>query len=373
MTFSRSLLLTLAGAAASVAVFGCEAIAGIEDRTYVEDTGGASEELCREYCGKVMANCIEANAVYDTEATCMGVCMKLPAGDTEQPEGNTVACRIAQAELAAGREPNVHCPFAGPGGGDPGNGSGCGTDCESYCMLLEKTCPSEYDTVVDCEAACQGFVAKPGFDVIEDRQGDSIECRLIQLSAATLDPDTRCSNAQPSPIVDTPCANDIDDQPTCAEYCKLVTAACTGEYSVYESEAQCLAACEVMPLGTYGDTTPDTVGCRKYHSYSSLAAPEVHCSHAGANGDGHCGDENCTAYCALLEAACATEFSGAYADQAACSQECMSVPGAGPDRLFTVDATGDNVRCRTVNVLRALVSPDAATCAAAMGGAGECS
>src|SRR5690242_11318948 len=110
-----------------VVLSACQVVAGIEERKL--DPNAGSDKLCNEYCDAVLANCNEQNghAVYGNRDQCMGVCRKLPQGDTQEtPNENSVRCRLDYANSAE-REPD-DCLYAGPGG----NGQ-CGTDCEAYC------------------------------------------------------------------------------------------------------------------------------------------------------------------------------------------------------------------------------------------------
>mgnify|MGYP006174003235 CR=1 FL=1 len=149
----------------------------------------------------------------------------------------------------------------------------------------------------------------------------------------------------------------------CDVYCDLVMVACTEEFQVYEDRAQCMSVCAVLPPGGAGDETGNTVACRRYHSYNSMAAPSAHCAHAGPDGDGHCGTENCTAYCLIAEAACPGQFSeefpatGDAGSQGSCMEECMELEGAAVDTStysLNPPASGNNVGCRTLHAMRAL-------------------
>lgn len=156
----------------------------------------------------------------------------------------------------------------------------------------------------------------------------------------------------------------------CADYCRTVGGACVGEMAVYESEAQCLQACEVLPLGLRGDTSVDTVGCRTFHAYSAQLAPADHCSHAGPGGDGHCGEDNCPAYCAMVAEACPEGFAAAFAasdPDMVCRGACASLAGSGKNSGYAVfpEPTGNDLRCRMLHASRAFA--DGAACAAALG------
>lgn len=363
---------------------GCHSIAGIEDRTYVDpgqnpdpdpdpdpDPTEVSEQ-CAAYCATVMESCTGEHQVYATVATCHGVCALLEAGDPLEPVGNTVACRAHQAELA-GRtgEVGVHCPPAGPGGAGV-----CGSDCESYCALRAGACTTELATQEQCVAMCAGLADSGRFHIIEDHDGDTLQCRLVHVSSATVNPDEHCQHSSLMPV--EPCVEPRGSAPDCDDFCQVVMTSCTGELAVYESMEQCVAVCAALPPGAVEDRTENTVGCRKYHAYSAMLAPVTHCPHAGPGGDGHCGSAhdpetglpgNCESYCMLLEAACG-DILGESPDLDACAIDCMLLSGADADSGYSVATAeeGDNaLACRLLHVSRALESGDPEECLAAIG------
>lgn len=339
-------------------------------------------QACADYCEAAMANCQDEFQVYTSQAICESLCSNLPLGDRDEPAGNTIACRAEQARLAGTTgEPEVHCPNAGPGGNKRGSNVGCGTDCEAYCLLHPLLCdidgefPLEQD---ECLRQCAGLREKATFDVERDHHDqDSLECRLVHLTSAAEAPLEHCWHASLAPREGTPCDDLEGAEVPCDVYCDLVMVACTEEFQVYEDRDQCLSVCAVLPPGGAGDKTGNTVACRRYHSYNSLAAPSAHCAHAAPDGDGHCGTENCTAYCLIAEAAC-PEFSeefpstGDAGSLGSCMEQCMELEGANVDTsTYSLDTppSGNNVGCRTLHAIRAL--SDADECSAAFGG-GAC-
>jgi hypothetical protein len=90
--------------------------------------------LCERYCDQVIANCSGKYEQYRTFDQCVEVCKRLPAGEPEDDDINTVSCRLRQAEFAAS-EPFVYCKSAGPLGAGR-----CGSNCVSYCSLMQATC-----------------------------------------------------------------------------------------------------------------------------------------------------------------------------------------------------------------------------------------
>jgi hypothetical protein len=95
------------------------------DTPSTEDTGGGDEDApvtpgndCATLCAAVTANCSADNIQYMDAAQCAAYCAAAawPAGDVGDMTGNTIACRIYHAGVAAG-DPDTHCGHAGPTGG----------------------------------------------------------------------------------------------------------------------------------------------------------------------------------------------------------------------------------------------------------------
>jgi hypothetical protein len=373
----KLLSLTLIG----LGLGACQAIAGIEDRKLDPNAAAAqaNSKVCQDYCTTVMANCTGGNAVYTTQDLCLGVCALLDPGDPNEPTDvpNSIACRKHQADLAR-LEPADNCIAAGPGG----NGV-CGTDCDAYCQIYPKACKADYEytTTDQCLQACSGLIEQPDrFDVIKDHEGDTIECRLVHTSSATVDPTTHCPHATIRPAQPW-CTGKPTDPPTCEEYCKIELAACTDDLTQYESQQQCMDVCGAFQtagdIGTNEDETGNTIGCRRYHSFNATLDATTHCSHSGPSGDGHCGDHgtvadghtgNCESYCTLLAAACADEFQSTFGSADKCMSECVKLPEAAPDSGYTLAKakTSSGLQCRILHAVEAFESKTA--CTSAIGG-----
>jgi hypothetical protein len=361
-----------------LALAACQAIAGIEDRKLdpeasIGGTGGAPSEQCETYCTTVMDACAGKNAVYASTAHCLSVCGKLEPGDPGEPVGNTVECRLRQAKIAKTSEPEETCRFAGPGGDDV-----CGSDCEAYCTLYPQICPDKYayESEASCLQACSGLTDQHRYNLDADHGGDTIECRLVHTASASIDPVGHCKHG-PIPQPEEWCNNPPDDAPTCKEYCKLELAACDGVNAQYESEQQCLDVCAALDPGNNADTTGNTVGCRRYHSFNATLGAATHCPHAGPTGDGHCGDPsyvkdghtgNCESYCKLVETACATQFAATLGNAEDCMTTCIGLDEAERDSGYTVATakTSTGLNCRVLHTARALGGDDTA-CDAAVG------
>lgn len=364
--------LTVLGLAA------CQAVAGIEDRTLDPNAGKpVYTQQCHDYCDVVMEACTGANTVYTTNDICLGVCAKLDPGDAEDTSENTIACRQFYADEAE-REPADNCRKAGPGGGGK-----CGTDCEAYCQLYPAVCPDDYKykSTADCLKFCGALVDQPTFDVARDHDGDTIECRLVHTSSATLKPKEHCAHApifpeEPWCIGVSGVKDPLDQPPTCEDYCSIILVACTGDLAQYQSEDECLKVCEALPRGTNKDENGNTVACRRYHAFNSTLGPANHCPHSGPTGDGHCGHDdapkgfaaNCESYCTLVAAACPAEFEAQpWGTPEACMAHCIDLPEAPFDSEYSVTKAeaSTGLHCRVLHSVRAFA--DETACASAVG------
>jgi hypothetical protein len=371
----RALLSCLLG----LSLGACQAVAGIEDRKLDPKLAPRQDsQQCTDYCAVVMSACKGEDAVYATLGQCLGVCALLDPGDPEEPRGNTVACRAGQADNAVA-EPKGYCRSAGPGG----NGE-CGTDCEAYCTVFPQVCTDnyEYTSTAQCLTACNALTDQDRYiiDDKHDHKGDTVECRLVHMASATVDPTTHCPHAPLRPTAPW-CIGPEDEPPTCDQYCDIELAACTGDNAQYESPEQCQAVCAALPPGVNPDTTANTMACRRYHSFNAVTNPAMHCLHSGPTGDGgHCGDTRkpsdgstsiCESYCGLVEHACPTEFKSELGDAAGCMAACVELDGAAPESHYRVKGAEERkgLDCRVLYTARALLDSD--NCAAALGG-GAC-
>lgn len=384
-TVQKRLGLRVSLAATLLVVGGgaCAQIAGIEDRKFVDQEINTTDAACEEYCKIIEDTNPEDEELndgvcpnnYTTYDVCIGVCSKFEPGDPSEPTNeNTVACRLNAARAARSAsdgEKESFCQAAGPGG----NGA-CGTNCESYCRLveMEEVCGDRNLRVEDCVDKCAAFGDSERFHVGTpteefDHSGDTVQCRLVHVSTAA-------GSLATDALKDTHCGHAdfhstlwcIAEEVTCSRYCDVLEVACQDDLEVYETRDQCEAACAELELGEPLDDVEDTVGCRTWHAVSSLADPVNHCSHAGPTGDGHCGLDDddpaefaaCRPYCQLLEAACPTVFATTFDSSSACVEECDQSDesfGASADHDYTVKNAkddGDTLSCRTFYAVRAL-------------------
>lgn len=156
------------------------------------DAGGAAP-TCAEYCTSITAACTGANQQYADMAACMTYCNGVgwAAGTGGATMGNTLACRIYHAGAASDSMPDVHCPHAGPLGGDV-----CGTACENYCRNTTAHC-SGANQIWANEAACMTACAMfPTTGAVTDTGGDTVWCRAYHASTpAAGAPNDHCPHA----------------------------------------------------------------------------------------------------------------------------------------------------------------------------------
>jgi hypothetical protein len=150
--------------------------------------------LCERYCNTVAAACTGDNEQYASIGACLAVCALLDPGD-DVALGNTVECRLARAELAQTTgEPASYCFSAGPGGAGV-----CGSNCDGFCAIMAQKCTlmGSFDNCLPlCAQVPDLSVAPPRttyHTALQD--GDSVQCRLYHVTAATIDPVTHCSHA----------------------------------------------------------------------------------------------------------------------------------------------------------------------------------
>jgi hypothetical protein len=155
---------------------------------------------CKKFCHLERIECADF-PMYESDAQCQAVCNALPRGHVGDQSENTVGCRMYHSYNAL-LDPKNHCTHTGPGGdghcvtGEPDTGA-----CESYCLLLEKACESDFAASFTDQAACQdecvkldGSAANAGYTL--SAKGNNLQCRLLNVSRALSDPSKYCAAAQ---------------------------------------------------------------------------------------------------------------------------------------------------------------------------------
>jgi hypothetical protein len=160
----------------------------------------------------------------------------------------------------------------------------------------------------------------------------------------------------------------------CETYCREITSYCVGSLQQYVDEEQCLKVCPLLPQGTLGEATGNTVACRLKSAADARYASGVergrYCRRAGPGGDGGCGT-NCEGFCSLMEGVCTAEESPLYrfANTAECLTECALLPDGEVPYSTSDEAVsdGNSVQCRLFHVNSAAMLDPLEHCEHAMG------
>lgn len=83
----------------------------------------------------------------------------------------------------------------------------------------------------------------------------------------------------------------VDVGSPCDQFCDRAIATCTGKNQQYASRDACIAACVLWPFGLDGDTSGNSVACRRYHVGVAAQSAEnatTHCPHTSVSGGGVC-------------------------------------------------------------------------------------
>jgi hypothetical protein len=147
--------------------------------------GGGTAPTCSDYCTKIIAACGAGDGgsrqQYSSADACNSYCStnaKWPVGTATDTSGNTLGCRSYHA-VAAMTNPILHCPHAGPSGGNT-----CGSWCDNYCQLALANCTGAnklYDTTAACMTACAPLSTQ-GFP--NDATGNTVQCRIFHVGLA---------------------------------------------------------------------------------------------------------------------------------------------------------------------------------------------
>lgn len=168
---------------AAFAVPACNAVLGIEDRTF---------DPCQTYCDTLETACTGDFQQYQNEETCLEACKLIDVGDFEAPAGDTLACRYKNAvDAKTTGEPDVHCVLAGFAGVADGQPGCVANRCATYCELMTTVCAGSSAIGNDfeqCLTDCGKTPDNPAWgpvDVDVKDHDNSIQCRLWHLSVAT--------------------------------------------------------------------------------------------------------------------------------------------------------------------------------------------
>lgn len=192
----RSLLTVVA---IGVLAVGCgdDTTSSSGDMSVAHDmASGGNAPTCAAYCAKIQMNCTAGdgggNVQYADAATCNTYCSSAshwPAGTTADTSGDTIGCRLYHAGAAAA-DPALHCPHAGPTGGNV-----CGSWCENYCQLMKDNCTGT-NVVYDPATCMTKCMTIPTNGSVNDTSGNTIQCRIYHLGAAAGDPVLHCPHSK---------------------------------------------------------------------------------------------------------------------------------------------------------------------------------
>jgi len=151
---------------------------------------------CELYCDAVLENCKGKYEQYRSREQCLQVCKRLPQGTPGDENVNSVECRIRQTRFAEA-EAFLYCKSAGPLGAGK-----CGSNCESYCSLMDNTCSksstagnselSYFESTQACLSNCAAMPDDPtgptqysSSATIEPNSmvGNSVYCRTYHVTA----------------------------------------------------------------------------------------------------------------------------------------------------------------------------------------------
>ncbi|MFO0550250.1 MAG: hypothetical protein U0271_17785 [Polyangiaceae bacterium] len=161
--------------------------------------GGEVAATCADYCATITSGCTANNKQYQDAAACEAECAAFDAGTLGAMSGNSLECRAYHAGVAAGgTDPAIHCVHAGPLGGGPTAGDGCGTDaCESFCQISEQICSGDpgyvFDNFDDCMTQCATYTDDTDFNMMVT-SGDNLACRMYHLSVAATGDLSHCAH-----------------------------------------------------------------------------------------------------------------------------------------------------------------------------------
>jgi hypothetical protein len=157
------------------------------------------QTACRDYCVTIQQACVETNAQYQSEESCLEICNELMRTEAEREDAggsvnDTIECRLAAARavIEVGAEIDNLCVSAGMWGNDE-----CGAPCEVYCSMMSAACAEQFESFDSCPDECDEV--QPGgkpFGVMVD-PGNTLECRVnhIRLATTTRNPETHCPHA----------------------------------------------------------------------------------------------------------------------------------------------------------------------------------
>jgi hypothetical protein len=150
-------------------------------------TGSSMAATCESYCAAIDAVCGTPVGQYLSVDSCLEMCPAFMQGTVGDTSMNTLECRSYHAGAANGM-PDPHCIHAGPLGGGPTAGNGCGMmRCSSFCAVAFESCESNapWATEAECMTDCASIPDDAVDFNVEEIAGDTLACRMYHLSVAT--------------------------------------------------------------------------------------------------------------------------------------------------------------------------------------------
>ena len=126
------------------------------------------------------------------------MCEALDRGVNSDEAGNTVACRRYHS-FSSSLFPAQHCFHTGPTG-DGHCGDIVTGNCDSYCHLLSKACPTEFATFGDTEtclsecAELEESKRDSHYTIDAAEESTALHCRVLNVARAFSD-ESACSAA----------------------------------------------------------------------------------------------------------------------------------------------------------------------------------
>lgn len=154
---------------------------------------GGGLPSCDAYCADAMSHCAGGFQQFPDEASCKAFCATWSIGDAAKHQGDTVACHAYHAGAPAQGDPDPHCYHAGPSG----DGQCGATACDDFCAAAVQLCTGPQEVWKDeasCKTDCVGFAASGHGFSTDAKTGDTLECRLYQLTVAATHPVGHCSS-----------------------------------------------------------------------------------------------------------------------------------------------------------------------------------
>ncbi len=172
---------------------GVDSSPGIDSSVSDANAEAGAAPDCTSYCTEVLANCTGAVAQYASMASCMNVCGAFPVGTVADKSGNTLGCRLYHGGAPSKGMPVMHCPHAGPNGGDKdpnGTAGTCGEPCDAFCAIAQSVCTGgnqQFASTNDCLTACKSFKVDVASYSTADTVTNDLGCRTYHLSVAATD------------------------------------------------------------------------------------------------------------------------------------------------------------------------------------------